>query len=596
MLQNNVRKIENKNRMQTKEILRKNNLKIDCPSFIPNYLKKCNNSNDYADDNFKQVSIGLNETINYYTFSQEFKYNDDCRNEDLRNFELNTDAKEYIPKNNKAKEYSEKIEYIEHNTNSIEQSQKKKENSQNDDYYYLEIPEEFNFKSYSNYSHSSKSSSSTNINASESCADHLIKKELNELLNKLKKNIGENNENIRIQIFEKIKNKNDYQEMFIDVFFYEVCMKSTNVELYAKLFKNLDKELSQKYKVKEEGKRISSKFRTKLIENCQKVFKGENYENFLQNENPNQRKNKLKKLIIGNINFISELIKIKMLSKKNIPNCIEFLFTKYKSEKDIMLKNTHLVAIIVFIENFERIIIEDKSMKEEEVQSYMESIDEMIKELELIQEEVGIHILHMILDLKQDYINIEIKRDIINYKDFVEKNGNSEKYPWDITTYLYDISKKNFADLIEGYFLACCSFIEKENDIKYAKNYIRELIEFYHKLINSEEKEQLQSKIFDLLEKANTSALKNIYSYVIYIFIVNEIMDVKSLENITRNIKMINEDHLNSISIIYKNIYKYIKNEIFKNILQKFVFIDKNKRSFKWVYESDLEREIVKND
>ena len=71
----------------------------------------------------------------------------------------------------------------------------------------------------------------------------------------------------------------------------------------------------------------------------------------------------------------------------------------YKSEKDIMLKNTHLVAIIVFIENFERIIIEDKSMKEEEVQSYMESIDEMIKELELIQEEVGIHILNMILDL-----------------------------------------------------------------------------------------------------------------------------------------------------------------------------------------------------
>ena len=202
----------------------------------------------------------------------------------------------------------------------------------------------------------------------------------------------------------------------------------------------------------------------------------------------------------------------------------------------------------------------------------------------------------MILDLKQDYINIEIKRDIINYKDFVEKNGNSEKYPWAITTYLYDIRQKNFADIIEGYFLACCSFIEIENNIKYAKDYIKELIEFYHKLINSEEKKQLQSKIFDLLEKANTSALKNIYSYVIYIFIVKEIMDVKSLENITRNIKMINEDHLNSISIIYNNVYKYIKNDIFKNILQKFVFIDKNKRSFRWVYESDLESEIVKND
>ena len=394
MLQNNVRKIENKNRMQTKEISRKNNLKTDCPSFIPNYLKKCNNSNDYADDNFKQVSIRLNETINYYTFSQESKYNDDYRNNDLRNIELNVDAKEYIPKNIRAKENSEKMEYFEPITNSLEQSQKKKENSPSYDYYYLEIPEEINFKSYSNYSHSSKSSSSTNINASESYADYLIKKELNELLNKLKKNNGENDENIKIQIFEKIKNKDDYQEIFIDIFFYEVCIESKNVELYAKLFKNLDKELSKKYKVKEEGKRISSKFRTKLIENCKKVFKGENYENFLQNENPNQRKNKLKRLIIGNINFISELIKIKMLSKKNIPNCIEFLFTKYKSEKDILLKNTHLVAIIVFIEKFERIVIEDKSMNEEEVQSYMQRIDEMIKELELIQKEVGIHIQH----------------------------------------------------------------------------------------------------------------------------------------------------------------------------------------------------------
>jgi len=626
MLLNNDEKIENKNRMQPKEIVKKNNLRIDCPSFFPNNLKKYNISNDNSGNN---VTIGLDEYINYFS-CMEYKCNEEDKGNDLKNISLNTNAKEYIPRNKRANEDSEKIEYIEHVTSNKEEGQKKKEeNSDNCDYPDLELSKEIKFKSYSNYSSSSKSSSSTNINVSiESWTKNdypkeykeeevsMIKKKLHELLSKLKK---DNDENIKNQIFENIKKREVYQNIFSEVFFYKVCMDSTKVELYAKLFKNLDKDLLQKSKVKEEGKRMSSKFRTKLIERCKKVFKGENYENFFQEEEANVRKNKLKKLIIGNTKFMAELIKIKMLSKKNVSKCIKFLFDKYKNEKDKVQKNTYIISIIIFIEKFEEIIHSgDKNMKEDELQSYKKSIDEMLKELVLIKKDEEKHIQYMINkliekikklndskedEINQEYINNEIKRDLINYKDFIEKNGNSENYIWNITTELYDIKQKNFVDIIEGYFLACSYFIEKENNIKYAKDYIKELVEFYHKLINSEEKKQLQNKIFDLFDKAkdydlNSPKIYNIYAYVIYLFIVYEIMNIDSLENIIKDTNSINKDDLILISNVYNYVYNYIQNDndIFKKTLKKFVFIDRNKCLFKWVFESDLEREIVKNN
>ena len=660
MLQNKDGKIENDNRMKPEKNTKKNNLNINCHSFIPNNLKKRKNSNDNFDDN---VKIRLNEYINYFstqTFSQEYKCNEDDKTNNPRNILLNINAKEYIPIKKRTNEDLEKIGYIEPITNNIEGNKKNK-----DDYSYLENSKIINFKSYSDYSYSSKSSSSTNINVSnESWTKNddpkeyresevnkkklensnnitLIKNKLNELLNEVKENNAQKYENITIQIFEIIENKDDYQIIFIESFFYKVCMESKYVELYAKLFKNLDKELSHKYKVKGEGKRISSKFRSKLIEKCQKVFKGKNYEKYMKVEETNQRKNKLKKLIIGNVKLMTELIKIKMLSKTNAPDCIKFLFYKYKSEKDKVLKNSYIVAIIIFIDKFEAIIHSgDKRIKEDELQRYMKIIDEMLKELELIKNDEEIHIRYMIIDLikknkskknvlaksnkefedeninkdnldknlndtkeeeiNQEYINEKIKNDLISYKDFVEKNGNSENYLWNITTFLYDIKQKNFDDIIEGYILACNYLNEKENNIKYAKDYIKELVEYYHDKINSEEKNQLQNKIFDLIEKINyftpkSNKIYNIYAYIIYIFIVNEIMNIESLEKIIKDTKVINKENLITISIVYNNIYKYIKNDIFKNTLKKFVFIDRNKSLFKWVYENDLESEIVKN-
>ena len=98
MLQNKDGKIENDNRMKPEKNTKKNNLNINCHSFIPNNLKKRKNSNDNFDDN---VKIRLNEYINYFstqTFSQEYKCNEDDKTNNPRNILLNINAKEYIPK------------------------------------------------------------------------------------------------------------------------------------------------------------------------------------------------------------------------------------------------------------------------------------------------------------------------------------------------------------------------------------------------------------------------------------------------------------------------------------------------------------------
>ena len=107
MLQNKDEKIDNKNRKQYQEISRKNNLSIDFPSFIPNNLKKCNNSNDNSNNN---VNIRLNEYLIYFSHpqTQECKYNGKDKNKDSRNIVLNINAKEYIPKNKRENEDSKK--------------------------------------------------------------------------------------------------------------------------------------------------------------------------------------------------------------------------------------------------------------------------------------------------------------------------------------------------------------------------------------------------------------------------------------------------------------------------------------------------------
>jgi hypothetical protein len=346
----------------------------------------------------------------------------------------------------------------------------------------------------------------------------------------------------------------------------------------------------------------------------------------------------LKKFILGNIIFITELIKVKQLSKKAGFQCIYHLFHEYKSENDKVLKKIHILAIINLVENLGALIhSEEKNIKKEELQSYKNNIEEIFKQLEEIKNNEDGQIHYKILNLidkkknnfektkyeksliakskkeveeefnnkgkekegndieeeiSQEIINEKIKKDLYDYKDFVENEGSSTNFKWETTTNLYDLNHKNyFEEILEGYILGCSDFIEKESYIKYAKDYIKEFIEYYNNEINNEQKKQLKNKIFELFENVKdyafeTPKIYEIYSYVLYLLIVNKIMDIEDLKNI-KELEVFEED-LKEINIVYRNIYNDIKNDEFKNIIKRFGFIDKNKKIFEWVFTKEI--------
>ena len=662
----------------------KNNFKINSRSLCSKYKRKNRHFNDYYYNEYNSMQSSYNYNNSPYLEEQNQNNN--------KKSASNKKVNEFITIKASSNEDSEKPQILETVPEEKNQSQKKDENPQKYVYSYeyliqfekmasametnflntetlihigelekdLKPLKKNNSKSISENSscHTSRNNSSSNINVSletwakkdyskeiKAAEDNKkkfdenknidpTKKQLRELLNILTK---DNYEDIKKNIIETIKSNVDDQIKFIEVFFPKACMETSYVEIYVKLCKDLNKELPQKSKSKDDGKdskKTSSEFRVKLIHKCKLIFQGKNYNEFIKVRDPDEYQPKLEKFILGNIIFITGLIKVKLLSKRAGFQCISHLFQEYKSENDKVLKKIHILAIIKFVENLGAFIhSEEKNIKKGELQGYKENIEEIFKQLEEIKDNETGQIHYKILNLidkkknnfektkyeksllakskkeveeefnnkekgkegndieeeiSQDKINKKIKKDLYDYKDFVESEGSSNNFKWETITHLYDLNHKNFfEEILEGYILSCSDFIEKESYIKYAKDYIKEFVEYYNNEINKEQKKQLKNKIFDLFENVKdyafeTPKIYEIYAYVLYLLIDNKIMDIEDLENI-KELEAIEED-LKEINIVYKNIYKDIKNDEFKNIIKKFGFIDKNKKIFEWVF------------
>ena len=634
----------------------------------------------------------------YQTFDENFINPNNKNDNNLKNIILHRNSKEYIPISQRANKDQENLEYnqyVEKNENDEEKSddkiEKKKENINIRAYSFeyliqfekLEMSMETNLLpeetinhinqiekdlkemeknisiSNSNYSscNTSNNSSSTNLilleswvkkdtskenkiyeksklKHKESSNINNIKKQLSDLLNILTK---DNYENIKKQIFEIIKDDVDYQLKFLEMFFPKACMEQENMEQHAKLCKYLNKELSQKDKPKENLKSISSIFRIKLIEKCREVLKGKNFENYFKEKDTVKKEIQLKKFILGNVTFITELMKIKLLSKKKVPECINYLLIIYEKENIQMMKSIDILAILIFFDKFGELICpEEKNLNSKEFKIYKQHTEEIIKKLEKIKNDKDLprHIRFSIINLikriknsyekakidkfneeefkikeetgnnedeiSQEYINEKMLIDVIQYKNCIDNDGNSNNFPWNATTYLYDIKLKNFGDILEGYIISCKFFIEKGNNIKYAKDYIKELIEYYNQKMSKEEKIELKKKMLYLFDIVKDYAFEepkifDIYLYVFDIFIENEILEIKDLENLIKEGELI-EGNLFNINIVNKNIYKYIKKDLFKNRIKKFVFIDKDRDLSKWIYSDKLaENRELKN-
>ena len=235
----------------------------------------------------------------------------------------------------------------------------------------------------------------------------VIKKELREILNSMTK---DNYEEKKLKILELIKDKIENQNKFLEIIFLKSILEKSYVILYAKLCKDLNKELPQK----SETRKTSSIFRQNLLEKCKEMLKFEekkNFDEYVKEADEQEKNNKIKKIILGNALFISELVNIKMLSKKAAYECIDYLFKRFNENKNNDIKLINIQAIIIFIDKLGTLIHKEKEKEKEKnskikkeknnQKNFDKMLDEAFAKLEKIKEDPAIpgHVRYSIINL-----------------------------------------------------------------------------------------------------------------------------------------------------------------------------------------------------
>ena len=157
----------------------------------------------------------------------------------------------------------------------------------------------------------------------------------------------------------------------------------------------------------------------------------------------------------------------------------------------------------------------------------------------------------------QDVINDRIEKGLSDYINFVEKEGSSDKYEWIDETFLIEKKGQSLDDILEGYFMSCVNTFE--NDIKHAKNYIKELIEYYIGQKTKKEKADLKDRLIKIFEivKNDIPTINQTFSHAINIFLENDIYDNwKTFHLNTNNDSVSHRKKLSKINW-YKNIDKF---------------------------------------
>ena len=464
----------------------------------------------------------------------------------------------------------------------------------------------------------------------------VIKKDLRDLLNKL---TPDNYNSIKEQILEKIKDDVDVQNKFLDVLFQKAVLEKAYVKLYSKLVKELDKDLPQKTQKKDKTKKEYSEMRSHLIDKCRTIFQMENNEKFdeyIKEKDPEDRRNKLKKFFLGNVNFITELMKIKILSKKVGPDCLKNLYERcQKVGLDKTLRELTIEAIIVFTEKFGRIIYEeDKTLKAKDKEEYHAKIDDIFKKLAKIKEEKGLvgYIKYNIVNLEekrkhnfamskfdesqiaktkkqveeelenegqitQDNINNRMKNELKDYRDSLKPSEEEEEHEnknendiWKETSFILEKRTtygKTFGDILEGYFQNAADIIEEEKNPDYLKKYINELIDYYYDNFGPKDIKELRERLIKLFSDViidialDIPGIYDLYAYVLNLFMEFKLMKFNDLAELKKG--DVNFEHLSNV---FKNLKKYYEdNDDFKNKLEELPYVKANKEKFDWAFE-----------
>ena len=458
-----------------------------------------------------------------------------------------------------------------------------------------------------------------------------IKFDLTEYLNIL---TDDNYEVTKKLIFDKISPDTAFQEKFVDVLFQKVVHEKAFINIYAKLCKELDKDLPQKIEKKNNAslnKKPTSIMRNKLLEKCREIFKIENYSKFdeyINVDDPIEREQKLKKIFLGNVNFIGELINIQLLSKKIVFQCIDNLFKRCDNTKtDEKLRLINYEAIVILIDKFGTLINNKhkSKIKEEDMITFTSKIDNYISKLDEIQskqKDLPGYIKYKIINLiekkkggweetqfeknipaigkeevrkkyeesqkignlnkgkklTQEQVNDKIREDLNNWKDFIEEGEKIEHYQWEIITDLYN-KQSSLSEFLTGFIENCIDFVQNKKTLDYANKYISELLLFYSDKIYNEEKEELIKSSLELVSQVHNFYIDNnylidIWSNIIFQLNNTSLMNYETLGTLNE----LYDDDLKSLFSVFKNVIDL--DEKAKDIFSSFKYVKDNKDLF----------------
>ena len=437
-----------------------------------------------------------------------------------------------------------------------------------------------------------------------------IRFDLTELLNIL---TVDNYNNISNSIYDIIKDNVENQEKFLDVLFMKAVNEQAFVFLYAKLCKEFDKKLPQK--TNKNGKKSTSEMRVKLLDKCKEIFKIEHnkkFDEYITVSDPNEREIKMKKFVLGNVNFIGELINNFVLSKKIVFQCIENLFKRFeKIETDEKLRVINLEAIVVLMDKFGTLLKNSESkMKKEMLDEFNQKINDYIKKLDVVQKESKIpgYVKYKIINLierkknnwveskyqksiiaksieqvrkehlenqkinsekndeeeyykyNQDEINDKIRIDLNHWKEFIDDGNDKKDYNWEIIEDIYSVHKNSIAEILYSYLQETIDFVQNKNTLQLANEYFIDFI-YYYKEISNDEKDEVKNKALHLIRFAydyyfDNHLIVDIWSNVLF-YLIN--FDIIKYDNFNQ-LKDCGEEELKCIFKIFNKIIQLDNN------------------------------------
>ena len=456
-----------------------------------------------------------------------------------------------------------------------------------------------------------------------------MKFELTEYLNML---TVDNYDEVSENIYKKIEPDVEFQKKFLDVLFKKAVNEKAFVFLYARLCKEFDKKLPQKNKPQNSTKKPTSAMRSILLDKCREIFKIENNEkldHYIKVNDPDEREFKLKKFVLGNVNFIGELINIQVLSKKIVFQCIENLFKRYENEKgDEVLRLINLEAIVILMDKFGTLLKkkEDK-IKKEDMEFFTNKINECIDKLDVIQKEAKLpgHIKYKIINLiekkkdgwaeskfqkasvakskeevrkefeesqkpftpapnqtddenkySQEEVNDKIRSDLSNWKEFIEDDGKVKDYDWSVVEDIYSDKKNTLAEILTAFVENCIDFVQKPQHLPFATDYFKELYSFYSKTASKDEKFEIATQAIELLKNASDMALDNklmydLWGYIIFYLMKFDIVKYKDFDRM-HDLSSLSQEQIEGIFTIFNKAVENdsgLKNQFLKAKITK---------------------------